>query len=60
MRNHRRLTALIFDVGLQLRPKAEVEVERNDIGLGKIRSVHLKSMKKSDLRAMSCNKSLLV
>jgi len=60
MRNHRRLTALISDVEGHLRRKAEVEVGRNDIGLGKIRSVHLKSMKKSDLRAMNCNRRLLV
>jgi len=63
--NLRRLMVLILDVS-PLNPKAVVAVgrnaaaaERNDIVHEKIKSVHLKSMRKLDLHAMSCNKSLL-
>ena len=65
MRNLRRLTVLILDVS-PLNLKAVVVVgrnvaaaERNDIVHEKIKSVHLKSTKRSDLHAMSCNRSLL-
>jgi hypothetical protein len=65
MHNRRRLTVLILDVSL-LKLKEVVVVgrnaaaaERSDIVHEKIKSVHLKNMKRSDLRAMSCNRSLL-
>ena len=65
MLNLRRLTVLILDVSpLNLKAEVVVEInvaaaERNDIVHEKIKSVHLKNTKKSDLHAMSCNRSLL-